>query len=176
MNVDDAVRLIAPVVVRDGRWADLGAGSGTFAAALARLLGPRGMVYAVERDAAAVATLGELARRGAGDASAPIVVRRGDFNRPLDLPALDGVLLANALHFVAAEGQSTVLEQVARSVVRGGAILVVEYDNRPPSRWVPFPISLTRLGDLARVAGLGAPEMIGRRESDFGGTMYVARG
>src|SRR5437763_16611711 len=119
MNVDDAVRLIAPVVVRDGRWADLGAGSGTFAAALARLLGPRGMVYAVERDTTSVVALEELARRGAGDGSAPIVVRRGDFNRPLDLPALDGVLLANALHFVVAERQSTVLELVAQCVVHG---------------------------------------------------------
>ena len=53
MNVRDAVQLIAPAVPAGGRWADLGAGRGTFTAALARLLGPGGTVYAIERDATA---------------------------------------------------------------------------------------------------------------------------
>jgi hypothetical protein len=53
--------------------------------------------------------------------------------------------------------------------------VIVEYDNRPASRWVPFPVSMTRLTDLARLARLGAPEQIGRRRSMFGGSMYAAR-
>jgi len=175
MNVRDAVQLIAPAVLGGGRWADLGAGRGTFTAALARLLGPGGTVYAIERDATAIAALEMLARRGSSDGRSAIVVRHVDFTQPMELPSLDGVLLANALHFVPDNEQARVLEHVARGVVRGGAIVVVEYDNRPPSRWVPYPVSLTRLADLASETSVTAPEVVGRRLSDFGGTMYAAR-
>ena len=133
MNVRDAVQLIAPPVLGGGRWADLGAGRGTFTAALARLLGPGGTVYAIERDATAIAALEMLARRGGSDGRSAIVVRHADFTQPMELPSLDGVLLANALHFVPDNEQARVLEHVARGVIRGGAIVVVEYDNRPPS-------------------------------------------
>jgi hypothetical protein len=99
---------------------------------------------------------------------------RADFTRPLDVPALDGVLLANALHFVTDNEQARVLARVANVVLQRGTVVVIEYDDRPPSRWVPFPVSMARLGDLARGANLTAPEISGRRRSDFGGTMYAA--
>ena len=173
MDVRDAADLIAPTVVAGEHWADLGAGRGTFTVALAGLLGPKGTVYAIERDDAAIAALQALARRS-GDDRAAIVVRQGDFTRPIDLPALDGVLLANALHFVDRSRQAEVLARLGGGVEQEGKVLVIEYDNRPPSRWVPFPVSLARLGDVARSAGLRAPVLIGRRRSDFGGTMYAA--
>src|SRR5205085_11450057 len=142
---------------------------------LARRPGPGGTVDGVERDATAIAAREILARRGGSDSRSAIVVRRADFTQPMELPSLDGVLLANALHFVPDNEQARVVEHVARGVVRGGAIVVVEYDDRPPSRWVPFPISLTRLADLASEASVTALEIIGRRLSDFGGMMYAAR-
>lgn len=174
MDVRDAARLIAPAVASGGAWADLGAGTGTFTAALARLLGSQGHVYAVERDARAAAALDALSR-GTPNDSARISVLHGDFLGTLELPALDGLLLANSLHFVPDEQQSPLLTRLASSVTTGGAILIVEYDNRPRSRWVPFPVSFSRLQALARDAGLERPALIGRRESEYGGTMYAAR-
>ena len=174
MDVRDAARLIAPAVVSGGVWADLGAGSGTFTAALARLLGPKGQVYAVEREARPIAAL-EALSRGTPNDYAPIAVIHGDFLAPLELPLLDGVLLANALHFISDEQQAPLLARLASSVTTNGAILIVEYDDRPRSRWVPFPVSLARLRALARDAGLEAPALVGRRESEYGGTMYAAR-
>ncbi|HEV8233818.1 MAG TPA: hypothetical protein VGP84_04435, partial [Gemmatimonadaceae bacterium] len=100
---------------------------------------------------------------------------RGDFTKPLELPPLDGALLANSLHFVDAVAQADVLRRVANGIASGGAIVVVEYDNRPPSRWVPFPVSLDRLAGLTAEAQLGVPEAIGRYRSIFGGSMYAAR-
>lgn len=175
MNSRDATRLIAPAVVRGDRWADLGAGSGTFTEALARLLGPDGAVYAVERDGLALPALEQLAERMRRDEHAPITVTRGDFTSPLALPPLAGVLLANSLHYVPDDDQSALLERLGRDLDPGGVLLVVEYDNRPRSRWVPYPVSLTRLGRLTRESSLPAPELIGRRGSLFGGTMYAAR-
>lgn len=174
MDSADAARLIAPAVHVGEKWADLGAGTGTFTTAIARLVGPAGDVYAVDRERSAVAALRII--EGENDPErARIVVIHADFTQPLELPPVDGVLLANALHFVAADEQAPVLRCTADLLGDTGALIVVEYDNRAASRWVPFPVSLARLSDLARLAQLGAPEQIGRKRSMFGGTMYAAR-
>ena len=174
MDARDAARLIAPGV--SGRvWTDLGAGRGTFTMALAALLGPPGRVYAVERDASALEALEKLAGRRARDERALIEVIRGDFaTAQLALDDIDGILMANSLHYVPDADQAPLLARLADGVREHGVLLVVEYDNRPRSRWVPFPIAFDRLADLASEAGLAAPELIGRRESAFGGTMYAA--
>jgi SAM-dependent methyltransferase len=174
MDPRDAARLIAPAVQIGERWVDLGAGTGTFTVALARLVGPMGSVYAVEREPFAVDQLG-VAARAHDPERARIVVLQADFASPLELPPLDGALLANALHFVDGDEQARVLGRIAERLVRTGGLVIVEYDDRAPSRWVPFPVSLARLADLARIAHLGAPEQIGRRRSMFGGSMYAAR-
>ena len=172
MDARDAARLIAPGV--SGRvWIDLGAGGGTFTMALATLLGPTGHVYAFERDPSAVDALDRLARRR--DERALIEVVRGDFTTdPLPLRSSDGILMANSLHYVADAGQGPLLARLGDELGAQGVLLIVEYDNRPRSRWVPFPISFDRLGAVAREAGLAAPQLIGRHDSAFGGTMYAA--
>lgn len=174
MKVDDAARLVANAVApRGGTWADLGAGTGTFTRALAQLLGPQGRVFAVERDAASVATLERLASKKR-EADAPITVMRGDFTEPLSLPPLDGALLANALHFVSGTQQATTLGRLLALLQPGGRLVVVEYEDRPASRWVPHPVSLARLGELSATLGLAPPMRVGERPSAFGGTMYAA--
>ena len=174
MEVADAVRLVAPAVrPRGGTWADLGAGSGIFTRALAALLGAGGHVIAVEREPRAVAELDRLARdRASGMAS--ITALRGDFTTPLALPPLDGVLLANALHFVPGDAQAAVLRDLSTALRPGGRLLLVEYDDRPASRWVPYPVSRARFAELARTLGLGPPAVVGKRPSAYGGLIYAA--
>jgi len=169
-----AARLISPAVHPHEQWADLGAGTGTFTIALAHLVGSKGRVYAVEREASAVETLRAIARER-GPADARILVSQADFTKLPELPPLDGALLANELHFVQSGEQAAVLHRVGERLIAAGALVIVEYDSRPPSPWVPFPVSLTRLAELARLAQLGRPEVIGRQRSMFGGSMYAAR-
>jgi ubiquinone/menaquinone biosynthesis C-methylase UbiE len=169
----DAIALIRPGVPQTGAtWADLGAGSGVFSRALAALIGPAGTVYAVDRDARALRDLGRSATRGQGSAEIRTMV--GDFMQPLDLPPLDGVLLANALHYVPYPDQPRVMRDVARYLVPGATMIVVEYDRRGPNRWVPYPISFAALANLARDAGLGAPVRLGAQPSQYGGDLYAA--
>lgn len=155
-------------------WADLGAGSGTFTLALASLLGPNGTVYAVDRDEGALAELTRaVARRAASLAPVHTVV--ADFTRSLSLPPLDGVVLANALHFVPYAEQADVLGRVARVVKPGGAVVVIEYERRRANPWVPYPISREALAALARAAGLGEAALLATRPSAYSGTIYSVR-
>lgn len=175
MNQADAREMLRPAVpAGPGRWAELGAGRGTFTAALATLLGPEGEVVALDRDAAAVRALRSLGE-GAGE-RAPVRAVHGDFSEPADLAdlgaALDGILFANALHFVAEPDR--VLATAATRVRAGGRIVIVEYDRSRPNPWVPHPIPAERLAGILRDAGLGAPRMVTRRPSVWHREMYCA--
>jgi len=174
LNTSEAVALIEGAVPKAaGVWADLGAGSGTFTRALAELLGPASRIYAIDRDPAAVAALGRWSARHAPH----VIPVEADFTRPLDLPGLteptlNGILLANALHFV--RDADTVLAHVVALLRPGGRVVLVEYDRRVASRWVPHPIPAARLPSLAAAAGLSPPVVTATRPSAYAGILYAA--
>ncbi|HEY0672561.1 MAG TPA: methyltransferase domain-containing protein [Longimicrobiales bacterium] len=174
MTVAEALDLIGAGAGRaEGQlWADLGAGEGTFSRALAELVGARGRVIAVERDARAVRELRALRL------SARIDVVAGDIRELNAIAALqdiqlDGALFANVLHFI--EDPAGVLLQLRRYMKPGSAVLVVEYDRRGASRWVPYPLPVAQLQVLTRAVGLTAPVVVGRRKSRYQGELYCAR-
>ena len=174
MTQDEAVSLISKAVTtQGGTWADFGAGTGTFTRALASLLGLHGVVYAVDRDRSALRELEDSAR-GAPARMAEIRTRVGDFTKPVELPDLDGGVIANALHYVPYERQASVLAGVATRVKAGGPLVVVEYDRRAANRWVPYPITLDAFATLARDAGLGEPVLLATRPSRYTGSIYSA--
>src|SRR5579859_2025616 len=97
MNHDDHVRLLRDGVLGPGVWADLGSGRGAFTLALADLVGPAGVIYSIDTD-----------RRALRDQRADMQSRfpdvavhyfEADFTKPLDVPPLDGIVMANSLHF-----------------------------------------------------------------------------
>lgn len=151
-------------------WADLGSGEGAFTLALADLLGPGATIYSVDRDAAALRR-----QRSAMEARFPAVAveyRLADFERPLDLPPLDGVVMANSLHFVA--DQEPVVRLVSGLLRPGGRLVVVEYDSDEGNRWVPFPVSSRTWPGLASRAGLGGARLLRTIPSRFLGRIYSA--
>lgn len=175
MNEADAVELIRGAVPADGgAWADLGAGTGTFTRAVARLIGPNGHVRAIEPNTASRRELQRLAARALEPGSAPIAAIGGDFTKPLDLSMLSGIIMANALHFVPYSDQARVLEQLASYLAPSGGIVVVEYDRTLGNQWVPYPVSIEKFVALCISAGLTAPTVVGRMPSAFGGNLYAA--
>ena len=177
MHIADAIEMIREAVgVSAGVWADLGAGTGTFTRALAELLGVGSTVYAVDDDARAVRALRELSSSKSDDVL--VIAVKADFTQPLELPGLpradaqlDGILLANALHFVRdAEG---VLARLVKQLRPGGRVIVVEYDGREASQWVPYPIPAWRWPHLAESAGLTAPTITATRPSSYSGILYA---
>jgi ubiquinone/menaquinone biosynthesis C-methylase UbiE len=103
MNHDDHVNLLRPAnLPPGGAWADLGAGSGAFTLALRELVGAEADIYAVDKDRG---RLGELDRsfqvyfRNGRSFTERLHLLQADFSRELDLPVLDGILMANSLHY-----------------------------------------------------------------------------
>jgi SAM-dependent methyltransferase len=98
-----------------------------------------------------------------------------DFTAPFELPGiehLDGMLFANSLHYVRDPG--VVLARLVRWLGPAGRVVFVEYDRRPATRWVPYPIDADKLPALCASAGLTTPVKTATRPSDYGGDLYVA--
>ena len=176
MTVAEAIQLIGPAILKTGgSWADFGAGSGLFTRALASLLGPHGTVYAIDSDAKAMSALRSLKSRQTNGARVTPI--EADFRELQPVGALvraplDGALFANALHFVPDAGR--VLREVRTLLEESGRIVIVEYDGRPANRWVPYPVPLAKLREIATALSWRLPSIIGERPSDYGGIMYCA--
>lgn len=87
----------------------------------------------------------------------------------LHLPSVDGVLMANALHFI--PEQQVLLNRLPTVADR---FLIVEYEWTKPHRWGPYPVGFARLRQLFAAAGIEHVEKLATQPSLFGGTMYSA--
>jgi ubiquinone/menaquinone biosynthesis C-methylase UbiE len=153
-----------------GHWADLGAGEGAFTLALADLLGPGAHITAVDRNGSVTREL--AAEVGRTFPATTIEVVTADFTRPLPFSDLDGVVMANSLHFV--RDKLPVVERVRSMLKRGGSLILIEYGADRGNPWVPHPISYTRWEQLAAQAGLEKTRMLHSVPSRFLGSMYSA--
>ncbi len=171
MRTDECVSLIADGVRPGGGvWADLGSGGGAFTAALAGILGPGSTIWTVDTDRRLLdAQVRALSARYRGVNLRPLAA---DFTAELRLPPLDGVVMANSLHFQL--DACAVLRRVSRLIRAGGTVVVVEYDIDRPNPWVPYPLPLSRLQQAAECAGLSAPRFLGARPSRYHRRMYAA--
>jgi len=172
VNHADHVALLAGGVTQDegGTWADLGAGTGAFTLALADLIGPHGVIHAIDRDRAALAEL-----RSAFVSAMPqaeLRARTADFTRRLDLSELDGVVMANSLHFV--DDKAAVLDLVRGYLKHGGRLLLVEYDSDRGNTWVPHPLSFETWRDVAAEAGFVGTRKLATVPSRFLHRIYSA--
>jgi ubiquinone/menaquinone biosynthesis C-methylase UbiE len=161
----EAVHLLRPVQIQAGEtWADLGAGTGTFSRALAELVGSSRTIHAVDRDKHALTQLSK---------NNPLVVtHHQDFTDALNLNHLDGILVANALHFV--RQQEKVLKQLVNYLKPSGKLVIIEYDISRANPWVPFPVSFEKLQTLVARANLSEPVKVATKDSRYHREMYVA--
>jgi ubiquinone/menaquinone biosynthesis C-methylase UbiE len=172
VNHADHVALLAGAVTQGegGTWADLGAGSGAFTLALADLIGPHGVIHAVDRDRPSLAEL-----RNAFVSAVPqaeLRVQAADFTRRLDLADLDGIVMANSLHFV--EDKTRVLALVRGYLKPGGRLILVEYDSDRGNPYVPHPLSFETWRALSDVSGFSGTRKLASVPSRFLGRIYSA--
>jgi ubiquinone/menaquinone biosynthesis C-methylase UbiE len=179
VRISKAHTLLQPGVPAQsgGVWADLGCGDGIFTAALATLLGAQGEVFAVDKSRGA---LKRLQRNLSGEHSgARVHTLAGDFTYPagstgtdrLSLPRLDGVVVANALHFY--QTKPPILSRIAALLKPDGRLIVVEYNTRRGNYAVPHPLHESEFLDVVETAGLHDASIISRIPSTFLGEMYA---
>ncbi len=171
---DHVALLRAAQLPAGGTWADFGAGSGAFTLALRELVGPQAQIYAIDKDAG---RLGELQREHARrfGSTASLHVIASDFARSLDLPPLDGALMANSLHYFRGEaGKLEVLRNVCSYMRSEAALLLVEYNVDAGNMWVPYPLSFETWQALAPRAGFSRPRLLATHPSSFLREFYSA--
>ena len=151
MELREGIALIDHENLRiDGRqiWADLGCGAGFFTEALANLLPAESLIYAVDKSAA-------LPQKRITPDGVAIQPLRGDFVQDtLPFSDLDGILMANSLHYV--KEQRAFLQRVQRYLKPNHRFLIVEYDIKRKNPWVPYPLSFQMLQKLFTQAGYRA--------------------
>ena len=178
MNHQDHIGLLRAGVLDDrGRpvgytWADLGSGAGTFTLALADLLGPGGEIYSVDRDGRALREQ-ERAMRSRFPQTV-VHYQVADFTRPLSLPPLDGIVMANSLHFVPQAQKEAVVRQIRGYLHSGGRFILVEYNADGGNFWVPYPLSYPSWERLASQAGFADTRLLGSVPSRFFKEIYAA--
>ena len=171
MELINATNLIRNEYLNPAReaqtWADLGCGQGLFTRALAGQLPPGSVIYAIDK-------ANHFSAGTEKDQEVLIHFRQQDMEQDLNLPGLDGILMANALHYV--HDQESFVRQLKRYLNPGAALLVVEYDtDLPESRWVPYPLSFNTLKLLFQKAGFSNIEQLNRLPSLYGrGDLYSA--
>lgn len=160
MDHADAVALIQAAVPESKQslhWADLGSGSGTFTKALADLLPEGSSITAIDR---------ELHTILSPNKNVTIRFVQADFQNIHSIPKQpDGVLMANALHYV--KDQVDFLNRIKSHLHPGGRLIIVEYDTERANPWVPYPVSYPRLQGLVTKAGFHAVQKIGERNSIY---------
>lgn len=162
MQISEAAAMLRCPYLEDHtqpvRWADLGCGNGVFTHALATLLPAQSTIYAIDK------------ARGFDQTALeqwPVQVhfQQRDFvTDALDLPPLDGLLMANALHYVS--DQPAFLQKILRYTRPGAAILIVEYDTHiSVEPWVPYPVPFTLLRTLFGELGFDSVEQLAEKPS-----------
>jgi SAM-dependent methyltransferase len=153
-----------------GVWADLGSGRGAFTLALAELIGPTGRIYSVDKDPSALREQKRAFRARFPELTVHYLA--ADFARPLALPPLDGVVMANALHF---QREKDRVVQLIHGYLRpGGRLILVEYNADHGNPWVPYPLSYSTWETLAHRNGFANTRLLATRPSRFLGEIYSA--
>jgi ubiquinone/menaquinone biosynthesis C-methylase UbiE len=172
MDHADNVNLLRPANLSPGAsFADLGAGSGAFTLALRELLGPSAEIFAVDRDRNRLNTL-EQAHRSSFGVVEHLHLIPADFTESMDLPPLDGVLMANSLHFF--RNKERVLRHVGKFLKPDGMLLLVEYNADRGNPWVPHPLSFETFRELAPSGGFSEPRLLAKHPSSFLREFYSA--
>ena len=159
------------VTHQGGVWADLGAGDGAFTLALRDLAGPEVEIYSIDKDDQKLHY-----QKQAFDKKFPqtnIQYLQKDFTKTLNLPQLDGIVMANSLHYV--QHQHTFLTFLTQHYLKpGGKLILIEYNIDDPNHWVPYPLSYKTFETLAKETGFSKVKLLEKIPSSYWEEMYSA--
>lgn len=174
MNHNDHVNLIKkgiPAETASTTWADLGSGRGAFTLALAECIGTDDTtIHSIDIDVRSLNA--QETHFKARFPAHNVIYKKGDFTHKLDLPPLDGILMANSIHFV--QDKIPVLERIRHYLKPEGRLIVVEYDTAQGNYAVPHPITYSTWTQLTEQAGFSQTTLLATRPSRFLGQFFSA--
>ena len=162
MTLQEGITLIKTDKIDSSKaasWADLGCGSGLFTYALASLLKDASVIYAVDKN---------LSSFNKSPSLKNVLIKPVELNfekTSLPFNKLDGILMANSLHYV--KNKTDLLKKIKTCLNANGCFLIVEYDMEAANRWVPYPISFSSLTKLFHDVGFSFVEKISEKPSAF---------
>jgi len=130
MTATEAIALIKPGInaATPQSWADLGCGSGTFTIALNSILPAGSYLAAVDKQ----------------QQTLPVDFIRANFETDdLPLKDLDGIVMANSLHYI--RDKQELIKKLETYFSGSPTFLIVEYDTSRSNTWVPYPIPFNNL-------------------------------
>lgn len=171
MEHADHVNLLRRGILKPGGvWADFGSGRGAFTLALAELVGPTGEVTSIDRDGAALQAQERQMRALFPEANVHYL--KADYTQPMILPALDGIIAANTLHFL--QDKAPVLKLLYGYLKPNGRMILVEYNIDKGNYAVPYPLPYPAWVRLAQQIGFSTTELLATRPSRFLREIYSA--
>lgn len=135
-------------------WADIGCGSGYFALRLAKSVGERGLVFAVDVNARALDTLKKQA--GQARLSNMVVVVSAPTDTRLKPECVDAVLACDLLHEVPEPQRLPLVTSAVQALRPGGFLYLIDYRKSRDVRFDPYEKLIPRddLVALCSEAGL----------------------
>ena len=147
------------------QWADLGCGTGTFSLALAGLLPEDSHITCVDKQ--------DSFSHDREHQGVQLDFIKADFTKfDLSSTNYDGFLMANSLHYI--RKQQNFLTELKEHLAPNGRILLVEYDTRRRSPWIPYPIPFQKLEKWSAQIGFESTTYLGERNSIYGSQKMYA--
>lgn len=165
MKVSEAKELIRNVsfdATKPTIWADLGCGHGVFTYALAELLAQNSIIYGIDR----ITEINKV--RSVNNVE--IKFMQADFVMDeIQLPKLNGLMMANSLHYV--KEKKALLVKLVQYLSNTGIFIIIEYDTLKANKWVPYPVNQEQLNQLFASIGYAEFNMIAEKPSVYGDQM-----
>jgi ubiquinone/menaquinone biosynthesis C-methylase UbiE len=172
MDHQDHVYLLRPAIrYKGGVWADLGSGDGAFTLALRDLAGAEVEILSIDQDPRRLKNQEKNFSNLYPKTNIHFI--NADFTKLEHLPLLDGVVMANSLHYI--KDQLSFLVKLHSKIKDSGQLALVEYNSDQVNPWVPYPIPFEKFKDLVREAGFKEGKFLSSVPSTWLNEIYCAQ-
>lgn len=166
----DHVSLIEKSIKKGGIWADFGSGEGAFTLALRDVAGEDVEIYSIDADSHALQKQKNYFAHDYPGTSIQYI--HANFTSQLEIPKLDGIIMANSLHYL--KDQTQFLVKIKDYLKPEGKLVIVEYNTNKGNTWVPYALAYKKFHEIAKEAGYKNISLLKKKPSDWLADFYSA--